>query len=127
MNDKPLVLFVDDEESIRFLVQYNLKLDGFRVILAENGTQGLEMAKEHIPDLILLDVMMPEKDGLEMLVDLKDDPKTASIKVIMLTAKCKVSEMDKTFSLGADHFIGKPFEPEQLGQTIRRKLKMPTL
>jgi len=125
MSNKPVVLFVDDEENVRSLVHYNLKLDGFKVLLAENGVEGLAMARKHLPDLILLDVMMPEKDGLEMLVDLKDDSKTANITVIKLTARSKVGDMEKSYSLGADHYIGKPFDPEKLGQILRRKLRLP--
>jgi len=82
------------------------------------------MAKTHVPDIILLDIMMPEQDGLETLVDLRDDPVTKKIVVVMLTAKGMIIDMEKAYSLGADHYISKPFEPENLGKTLRRKLKM---
>jgi len=124
MSTKPVILFVDDDENIRSLVRYNLKLDGFKVLLAENGVQGFEMAREHVPDLILLDVMMPEQDGLETLVDLKDHPETKHIVIVMLTAKSLVGDMEKAYALGAEHYICKPFEPEELGKILRRKLKM---
>jgi two-component system, OmpR family, alkaline phosphatase synthesis response regulator PhoP len=117
------VLFIDDETHIRQLVEYNLRLDGFEVFLADNGKSGLEMVKEHHPDLILLDVMMPEMDGLEVLAKLKNDKKTRDLPVFMLTAKGMIADIKRAFAIGADDYIPKPFDPAQLGEMIKQKLE----
>ena len=87
MNECTKILVIEDEEHIRTIISYNLKLDGFEVYLAENGLIGLEMARQIKPDLILLDWMMPGMDGLQVLSELKDNLITKSIPVFMLTAK----------------------------------------
>jgi DNA-binding response OmpR family regulator len=116
------VLLVEDEDHIRTVVEYNLKHEGFDVYKAEDGAGGLELARRVLPDVILLDWMMPEMDGLEVLTELKRDKSTAHIPVFMLTAKGMAGDMEKTFELGADDYITKPFDPRLLGRTIRRKL-----
>jgi len=116
------ILLVEDEDHIRTVVEYNLKHDGFDVYKAEDGAIGLELARRVLPDVILLDWMMPEMDGLEVLTELKRDKSTAHIPVFMLTAKGMAGDMEKAFELGADDYITKPFDPRLLGRTIRRKL-----
>lgn len=123
MHKRPTVLFVDDERHIRTLVRYNLDRDGYQVLLAANGKEGLRMAQKEEPSLILLDVMMPEMDGLEVLAKLKHNKKTSRIPVFMLTAKSMIGDMERAFALGADDYITKPFEPAELGETIARKLR----
>ncbi|MCP4546399.1 MAG: response regulator [bacterium] len=123
MQDRLKVLFVDDDPNIRELVKYNLTLEGLEVTLAENGCVGLELIGKETFDLILLDVMMPEMDGLQVLSAIKNDGKTAELPVFMLTAKGMVADMERAFKIGADDYITKPFDPVDLGDVIRRKLK----
>lgn len=123
MSERIPVLVIDDEEHIRTILEYNLRLDGFEVYLAENGRMGLELARKKKPALVLLDWMMPEMDGLEVLSELKYDGRTEDIPVFMLTAKGMIGDIERAFELGADDYITKPFEPEKLGQTIKKKFK----
>ena len=123
MSEKISVLVVDDEEHIRNILEYNLRLEGFEVYLAENGRTAIEHARQKKPDVILLDWMMPEMDGLEVLSELKGDKTTEHIPVFMLTAKGMSSDVGKALLRGADDYIVKPFEPEELGEIVRRKLE----
>lgn len=126
MDEHNTVLLVEDEEHIRMVVEYNLRLDGFEVYLAEDGTAGLRLAREIVPDVILLDWMMPEMDGLEVLSELKHDERTEHIPVFMLTAKGVASDIERAFELGADDYITKPFDPRKLVETIRKKIEEQT-
>jgi len=117
------VLVVDDEDHIRMVVEYNLKLEGFDVCSATDGPAGLELARRVLPDAILLDWMMPEMDGLEVLTELKHDKATANIPVFMLTAKGMEDDIHRASKLGADDYIVKPFDPRLLAATIRKKLQ----
>ncbi len=122
-DERDTILVIDDEDHIRMVVEYNLKLEGFDVYSAENGSVGLEIARQEVPDVVLLDWMMPEMDGLEVLTELKHDKRTAHIPVLMLTAKGMDADIDRALELGADDYITKPFDPRSLGQTIREKLQ----
>ncbi len=122
--DRPLsVLVVEDEEHIRRILEYNLKLDRFEVFLAEDGPTALDMTRLHKPDVVLLDWMMPGMDGLEVLSELKKDKTTAGIPVFMLTAKGMMTDVERALYEGADDYITKPFDPMDLGKTIKDKLK----
>jgi len=123
MSGRISILVVEDEEHIRKILEYNLRLDGFSVLSAEDGRKGLELAHEKKPDVILLDWMMPEMNGLEVLSELKHDERTEDIPVFMLTAKGMMGDIERAFEIGADDYITKPFDPTQLGQSIKRKLK----
>lgn len=123
MNKRISVLVVEDEEHIRRVLQYNLQLDGFEVHQADNGARALEIAAELMPDLILLDWMMPGMDGLEVLSKLKQDKKTENIPVFMLTAKGMMADVGRALYEGADDYITKPFDPTQLGRTLRKKME----
>ncbi len=122
MNEATAILVVEDEQHIRGVLEYNLRLDGFEVYLAADGPTALELAREKRPDLILLDWMMPGMDGLEVLAKLKSEEATAHIPVFMLTAKGMLSEVGKAFGAGVDDYITKPFDPIRLGKVIRKKL-----
>lgn len=122
MNAPITILCIDDERNIRTLIEYNLKLEGYKILLASNGKKGLRLARNKLPNLILLDIMMPKMDGLTVLSELKKTETTRHIPVFMLTAKNLVGDMDRAIALGADDYITKPFDPHQLGDTIRRKL-----
>jgi len=117
------ILVVDDEPDILNLLEYNLKRSGFQAILAKDGPEAIEAAKAHKPDLVLLDIMLPDMEGTEVLRRLKSMEATASIPVIMLTAKGE--EVDKIvgFELGAEDYITKPFSPRELILRVKAVLK----
>ena len=127
---KEHILAVDDEEDILELIRYNLEKEGYRVACAETGEQALTQARSLIPDLILLDLMLPGMDGFEVCKILKNDPKTAHIPIVMLTAKGEETDVVTGLELGADDYIIKPFSPRVLIARIRticrRKQKQTT-
>lgn len=108
------VLIIEDEEDILALVHYNFVREGFRADMATTGEDGLEMARQLVPDLILLDLMLPGLDGLEVCQQLKMNRATASIPVIMLTAKGEEEDIVKGLEMGADDYVTKPFSPQVL-------------
>ncbi|WP_207260825.1 response regulator transcription factor [Desulfovibrio sp. Huiquan2017] len=117
------ILVVEDHRDTRELLKYNLTTAGFDVAAAEDGQLGLSLAHAFKPDIILLDLMMPGTDGLEVCRQLKGDPATARIPVIMLTAKGE--EVDKIvgLELGADDYVVKPFSPRELALRIKAILR----
>lgn len=123
MDEPTTILVVEDEERIRTVLKYNLELDGFKVYLAQDGQAGLELAGTKRPDLILLDWMMPGLDGLQVLSELKNDERTRSIPVFMLTAKSMMAEVGRALYEGADDYITKPFDVVELGQILKEKLE----
>lgn len=123
MSEQFTILVVEDETHIRRVLEYNLKLDGFEVYLAEDGATGMKLAHEKNPDLILLDWLMPVMNGLQVLAELKADSCTENIPVFMLTAKSMINDVTQAIEMGADGYITKPFNPTQLGKTIREKLE----
>ena len=120
---KTKILVVDDEPDARELIEVNLKGAGFEVLTASDGRQALEKARATLPALVLLDVMLPEVDGLEVCKKLRRDSKTALIPIIMLTARA--AEIDRVvgLELGADDYITKPFSPRELILRVRNLLK----
>ena len=119
---KPKILMVDDEPEAVELVEFNLKQAGFDVATAADGAEALKKARAVSPALILLDLMLPEIDGLEVCKLLRRDPVTAGIPIIMLTAKA--AEIDRVLGLelGADDYVTKPFSPRELVLRIRKIL-----
>ncbi len=117
------ILVVDDDPDILQFVRLNLELDGFEVDLAGGGKQALEQAAATPPDLMLLDIMMPEIDGLTVLRRLRNDPSTSSIPVIVLTARSLAEDRVKGLDLGADDYITKPFDLEELIARVRTVLR----
>jgi two-component system phosphate regulon response regulator PhoB len=118
------ILVIEDDRHIRTILEYNLRQEGFDVYSAADGASGLEMALEKMPRLILLDWMMPRMNGLEVLEKLKGDEKTRNIPVFMLTARGMLNDADKALNAGADGYITKPFNPVELGKTVREKLRV---
>jgi two-component system phosphate regulon response regulator PhoB len=118
----PRILVVDDEPDAVELVQFNLKAAGYDVVTAADGEEALHKAKTGLPDLILLDLMLPEVDGLEVCKLLRRDPATAAIPIIMLTAKA--AEIDRVLGLelGADDYVTKPFSPRELVLRVKNLL-----
>ena len=117
------ILLIDDEEDIRTLIKYRLDSEGFEVYTASDGLSGIQAARKYKPRLILLDVMMPVMDGLEVLQNLKCSKKTKHIPVFMLTAKRLVEDVDQAYAREADGYITKPFDGKKLGIMIKEKLE----
>jgi two-component system alkaline phosphatase synthesis response regulator PhoP len=122
---KEKILVVDDEEDILELVEYNLEKEHYNVICVTTGEEGLKKARAELPDLILLDLMLPGVDGLEVCKFLKNDLKTLHIPIVMLTAKGEEADIVAGLELGADDYITKPFSPRiliaRLKVVLRRK------
>ena len=129
MTDKKRILVVDDEPDFCSIVQGQLEKEGFDVELAYNGVEGMEKVQANPPDAIVLDVMMPEKDGYEMCKELKADSKLCEIPVLLLTAvashvtSTRYSHADG-MSTEADDYIAKPASAESISQSIRQMLNM---
>ena len=117
-----LVLLVDDEQSMLKVLERRLASWGYRVLLADNGVEALRLAKEQRPDLILLDVMMPEMDGFDVCRRLHAVPETKRIPVILVTVKATQLSPEVVHSSGALKVIGKPYESEELKEAVRAAL-----
>jgi two-component system phosphate regulon response regulator PhoB len=117
------ILVVDDEQDVLELVRYNLEREGFRVDTAASGEEALRKAAAKPPDLIVLDLMLPGIDGLDVCHELKASGKTSHIPLVMLTAKGEESDIVAGLELGADDYVTKPFSPKVLTARIRRLLK----
>jgi diguanylate cyclase (GGDEF)-like protein len=117
------ILVVDDDPDILEFVRLNLELDGFDVDTADGGAVALEAAAANPPDLMLLDIMMPEIDGLTVLRRMRSDPPTASVPVIILTARSLAEDRVKGLDLGADDYITKPFDLEEMVARVRTVLR----
>jgi len=119
---KENILIVDDEEDVIELVRYNLDRNGYRVETATTGEQALTKARAKLPDLMILDLMLPGIDGLEVCRKLKSETRTQNIPIIMLTAKGEEADIVTGLELGADDYITKPFSPKVLVARVRRIL-----
>ena len=117
------VLVVEDDEMIAQVVRINLESEGFAVVHAPNGAAGLATIAQQRPDLVLLDVMMPEVDGWTVLTRLREDPATASLPVIMLTAKAMPADQVRGYNLGANGYLPKPFAAQDLIEKVRDVLQ----
>jgi DNA-binding response OmpR family regulator len=119
----PLVLVIEDEKEIRDLVRYNLERAGYRVAVVADGDQGLERLFAARPDLLVLDLMLPGRNGLEILREVRGEPTTRDLPVIVLTARS--TEMDKLlgFEHGADDYLTKPFSPRELTARVEALLR----
>ena len=120
---KQTILVVDDEQDLLDLIEYNLKKEGYNVLKAENGVQGLEMAKEHNPNLVLLDIMMPKMDGIEVCEKMRSNPDLKSIPVIFLTARSDEKTEVEGLDTGADDFVTKPISTTKLLSRIKAVLR----
>lgn len=120
------ILIIEDEEDILELIQFNLDRFGFRTSTASTGERGLKIARSEHPDLILLDIMLPGIDGLDVCRLLKGDKDTASIPVVMLTAKVGEADIIQGLEIGADDYVKKPFSPKELIARIKAVLRRHT-
>jgi len=120
------ILVMDDDPVIQKLLTVNFEMEGYRVVTAGDGVEGLERVKEHQPDIVLVDIMMPRMDGFEVLHRLKDDPATASIPVVVLSAKAQATDIQTGVEAGADDYITKPFDPLELLDKVTALIKPAT-
>jgi len=123
MEKRPLIMAVDDEETILKLLRVNLAVDGYDVITAPDGSSALELLEEYKPALVLLDIMMPELDGFQVLDLIR---KCSNVPVIMLTARGEEAALRDTLTAGADDYVTKPFSMQVLMARIRAKLRRAT-
>lgn len=114
------ILAVDDEKHIVRLVQVNLERQGYEVVCAHDGKEALQKVEEERPDLVVLDVMMPYMDGFEVLQNMRRNPSTRDIPVIMLTAKAQDADVFKGWQSGVDCYLTKPFNPMELLSFVKR-------
>jgi DNA-binding response OmpR family regulator len=108
------VLVVDDDPVILELLRINFEIEGYEVLPATDGEQGLAKARDEEPDVVLCDIMMPRLDGIELVTRLRGDPRTAHLPVVLLSAKAQKVEVDRGLSVGADDYVTKPFDPLEL-------------
>lgn len=112
------ILIIDDQPEITDLIRFILKKQDFKALIALNGKDGLNIARSELPDLILLDISMPDVDGFEVCEQLKSDPATSKIPIIMLTARDMGEDFEKAMEKKADWYITKPFDPKHLLKRI---------
>jgi CheY-like chemotaxis protein len=113
------VLVVDDSETIRRLIGMNLELEGFEVVTAADGQEALERVGEVVPDAVTIDVMMPRLDGYDTVRTLRSDPRTQHLKIVMVSACAQADDVRRGLEAGADAYLTKPFDPDELVRTVR--------
>ena len=121
--EAPLVLVADDEEDIRSLVAFRLKRAGYEVITAADGEEALLLATTRLPDLAVLDMMMPKATGLEVTRSMREHEATKDIPVILLTARAQEGDVIRGFEAGADDYVKKPFSPHDLQARVQALLE----
>ncbi len=119
----PEVLIVEDEPDIRRLVDFHLTRDGFRCRAVASGTEALAEVRRALPDLVVLDLMLPEMDGLEVCRRLRGEPRSATVPIIILTARADEVDRIVGLELGADDYVSKPFSPKELVARVRAVLR----
>lgn len=112
------ILIADDEQNIVISLEFLMKREGFTVCIANDGQEALDLVRSELPDLVLLDVMMPRKNGYEVCQKMRERPDWRHIKIVMLSAKGRDAEVNKGISLGADTYVTKPFSNQELIATI---------
>ena len=117
------ILIVEDESDIADLISFNLKRNGLEPLIALDGISGVEMALEHQPDLMILDLMLPGRDGYEVIKELRRDPRTRSTPVLMLTARSQTEDRIRGLEAGADDYLTKPFSSKELMLRVQAILK----
>ena len=117
------VLVVDDDPVILKLLEVNFEMEGFTVLVARDGEEGIEVARGDQPDLIVSDIMMPKVSGLELVIALKGDAATSEIPIILLSAKAQNADVRAGLDAGADDYVTKPFEPLDLVDRVNRLLE----
>ena len=113
------ILVVDDDEDIRKVVSHNLEGEGYHVLTAAGGDKAMDIVKAEQPDLVILDIMMPVRDGYDVLAEIRASPETADLPVVLLTAKRAESDIWEGWSSGADYYMTKPFEVGELMRFVK--------
>ena len=119
---KPSVLVVDDEPNIVLSLKFLMQEAGFDVRVARDGQEALRAIRERPPDLVLLDLMLPKRDGFDLCQTIRANPKWAATRIMILTAKSRESEREKGLALGADDYMTKPFSTRELVERVKRHL-----
>ncbi len=117
------ILVVDDEPSILLSLEFLMEQEGYDVHTATDGDEALQSIQDHLPDLVLLDVMMPKRDGFEVCQIVRANPEWKQIKIIILTAKGREVDQEKGLALGADDYVTKPFATQELVKKVRTVLE----
>ena len=117
------ILIADDEPNIVISLEFLMKREGFEVLIANDGEEAVRQIRSERPDLVLLDVMMPKKSGFEVCQEVKSDPGLADVRILMLTAKGRDTEVAKGLALGADAYMTKPFSTKELVERVRGLLE----
>src|SRR5436190_1573674 len=123
---KSKILIVEDETSLVEVLSYNLQRDGYEVVAAKEGREGLRKAQMHLPDLVILDLMLPGLNGLDICRELRASPRTAGMSILMLTAKGEETDQIVGFAVGADDYVTKPFSVKVLMQRTKVLLRRAT-
>ena len=116
------ILIADDEQNIVISLEFLMKREGFEVLVATDGEEAVARIRKDCPDLVLLDVMMPKKSGFEVCQEIKADPALSAVRILMLTAKGRDTEVAKGLALGADAYMTKPFSTKELVEKVRSLL-----
>lgn len=116
------ILIADDEQNIVISLEFLMKREGFEVLVASDGDEAVKRIRSEQPDLVLLDVMMPKKSGFEVCQEIKADPALSTVRILMLTAKGRDTEVAKGLALGADAYMTKPFSTKELVDKVRSLL-----
>ncbi len=120
---KPKILVIEDESSLREILSYNLTREGYDVVTSADGQDGLKQAQNLIPDLVLLDLMLPRTDGLQVCRELRADPRTKRVRILMLTSMSEEVDEIVGFSMGADDYVTKPFKLKPLLHRVKALLR----
>ena len=123
MNTSKKVIVIEDEPDIQEIIVHNLLRDGYQVEATPNGERGLELVRRLEPDLVLLDLMLPGLDGVEVCRRMKTDPRTRAVSIIMVTARGEESDVVLGLGLGADDYVSKPFSPRELMERVKAVLR----
>jgi DNA-binding response OmpR family regulator len=121
--EAPLVLVADDEDDIRALVSFRLKRAGYEVITAADGEEAFLLATTRLPDLVVLDMMMPKATGLEVTRNMREQATTKDIPIILLTARAQEADVARGFEAGANDYVKKPFSPQDLQARVQALLE----
>ena len=124
---KKKIVIIEDEPDILEVLSYNLKREGYEVLTASDGLRGLALVRQEVPDLVLLDLMLPGMDGVEICSNIKNDAATAGTLIVMVTAKGEESDIVLGLGVGADDYISKPFSPRELVARVKAVLRRGTL
>ncbi|HUG99932.1 MAG TPA: response regulator [Gammaproteobacteria bacterium] len=116
------ILIADDEQNIVISLEYLMRREGFEVSIAQDGDEAIAKTRAEQPDLVLLDIMMPKMNGFEVCQEIKSDPTLKAVRILMLTAKGRDTEVAKGLALGADGYMTKPFSTKELVERIRALL-----